>query len=271
MKPEITIVPEGGLCNRMRAVGSALALARMANAGLRIIWYRTPDFNASFERLLSIESDTVPVKVEEKSAMSHLAKLGIRLKETLQRMRRMPTHLPGDTGSGFDASAFIAQASQRATYVRTHSRLIEEPGMFGCFRPVGVPADKLAKLSKIGPSTVGVHIRRTDNVKAIEKSPLSSFIDLMNAELASDSSTQFFLASDSIEVVSELRGRFGDRVSLYEKRAYSRDDPAAIEDAVVDLFGLAGCRKLIGSYWSSFTDTAHEIRQIDYVIAGSDA
>jgi len=271
MKSEITIVPEGGLCNRMRAVGSALALARRANVGLKIIWYRTPDFNASFERLLSIESDTVPVKVEERSAMSNLTKLGIRLKETVQRACRMPTYLPADTGSGFDALAFIAQASRRATYVRTHSRLIEEPGMFGCFQPVGVPAEKLAKLSKIGPGTVGIHVRRTDNVKAIAKSPLSSFIDLMDAELASDPSTQFFLASDSVEVVNELQERFGNRVSLYEKRAYSRDDPAAIEDAVIDLFGLAGCRKLIGSYWSSFTDTAHEIRQIDYVIAGSDA
>lgn len=270
MKPQITIVPEGGLCNRMRAVGSALALAKRANAGLKIIWYRTPDFNASFERLLSIESDAVPVKVEERSAMGSLAKLGVRLMETVQRLRRIPSYLPADTGGNFDASAFIAQAARQATYVRTHSRLIEEPGMYSCFRPVGVPAEKLAKLSMIGPGTVGIHVRRTDNVKAIAKSPLSSFIALMDAEVASDPSTHFFLASDSMDVVSELQGRFGNRVSLYEKRAYSRDDPAAIEDAVIDLFGLAGCRKLIGSYWSSFTDTAHEIRQIDYVIAGSD-
>lgn len=34
----ITLMPEGGLCNRMRAIDSAIAVARAANHALQVIW-----------------------------------------------------------------------------------------------------------------------------------------------------------------------------------------------------------------------------------------
>lgn len=36
----ITFVPAGGLANRMRAVASALTMARDAGRGLRVIWFK---------------------------------------------------------------------------------------------------------------------------------------------------------------------------------------------------------------------------------------
>ncbi len=53
----------------------------------------------------------------------------------------------------------------------------------------------------------------------------------------------------------------------YAKPSVARDDPAAMEDAVVDLYALSRCRKIIGSYWSSFTDTAAELGSIERVLA----
>jgi hypothetical protein len=45
-----------------------------------------------------------------------------------------------------------------------------------------------------------------------------------------------------------------------------RDDPLAVKDAVIDLFLLSNCRKIIGSYWSSFTETAHALGSADICI-----
>ena len=52
--------------------------------------------------------------------------------------------------------------------------------------------------------------------------------------------------------------------------ATHRDEPAAIADAVADLYALSGCSKIIGSYWSSFTDTAAELRGIERGAAARD-
>jgi hypothetical protein len=45
----------------------------------------------------------------------------------------------------------------------------------------------------------------------------------------------------------------------------------AARDAVVDLYCLAGCRKLLGSYYSTFTDTAAAIHGIPLEIVGHPA
>jgi hypothetical protein len=41
-------------------------------------------------------------------------------------------------------------------------------------------------------------------------------------------------------------------------------------DALLDLFCLAACKKIIGSYCSSFTDTAASLGGIEKLIAGID-
>ena len=41
-----------------------------------------------------------------------------------------------------------------------------------------------------------------------------------------------------------------------------------MQDALIDLWCLAASRKIIGSYWSSFTDTAADMGGIEKVIAG---
>ena len=44
-----------------------------------------------------------------------------------------------------------------------------------------------------------------------------------------------------------------------------------MHDARLDLYCLAATDKLIGSYWSSFTDIAADMRGIEKVIAGETA
>ena len=43
-----------------------------------------------------------------------------------------------------------------------------------------------------------------------------------------------------------------------------------MQDALLDLYCLAAAKKLIGSYWSSFTDIAADMKGIEKVIAGED-
>jgi hypothetical protein len=47
------------------------------------------------------------------------------------------------------------------------------------------------------------------------------------------------------------------------KRCWIRNLQKGIQDAVVDMYCLAGCQKIIGSYFSSFSEVAAQINGIE--------
>ena len=52
---KITLVPIGGLGERLRAVASTIALARKYCRPLEIIWFETDDFMAPSNRLFTLD------------------------------------------------------------------------------------------------------------------------------------------------------------------------------------------------------------------------
>lgn len=115
---------------------------------------------------------------------------------------------------------------------------------------------------------VGVHIRRTDNQPAIGKSSTDAFIRSMKQELEADPATMFYLATDDMEEEKRLREAFPGRILSNENRCLRRDSIDGMHDALLDLYCLASTRKIIGSFFSSFTDIAADMHHIPKVIAG---
>jgi hypothetical protein len=271
----ITVLPEGGLCNRLRVVASSLMLSQAVSQSLRVLWMQTPDFNARFDALF--DTAGLPFELQEGRAMSVPARALLRSREGLARLRGVLVLGPAQTEPGaFDIAQAAARIGGRDVFIRTNSKLGGRTGMFAPFRPSGRALDELERLRPRLAASVGVHIRRTDNLRATAESTLDRFESLMLAEqkLAQQHALPdplFFVATDEPAALGQLRRRFGDTVWEYPKRALARDNPVACVDAVVDLYALASTRKLIGSYWSSFTDTAADIRGIDCVIARAEA
>ena len=263
----LTVLVRGGLCNRMRATASAWALARICGRALCVQWNRSPDFNAGFESLFSVEG--LPFEVREGRALSFAARAGVRAATTLKRLRGVSVLDEPATEPGvFRVESVMEIAPDRDVYIVTNSRLLDAPGMFGVFRPSEQVSARLEPLTPRLRRSVGVHVRRTDNRRASEVSTNARFIECMTLECERGEDTEFFVSSDCPRAVEDLRRTFGDRVWEYSKRAYSRDDPIALIDAVVDLAALSSCRRIIGSHWSSFTDTAAAWRGTPLVIAG---
>ena len=122
------------------------------------------------------------------------------------------------------------------------------------------PVPKLAAIARSYADrlegAVGVHLRRTDNEKAMQYSPLNLFVEKMSELLATGYCQNFFLASDSPEDEQYLQKSFPGRIITHPKRSYERNEAVAIKDALVDLYCLAQCKMIVGSYWSSFSETA---------------
>src|SRR5213080_179791 len=51
LRPQLALEPIGGLGNRMRAIDSALALARRLDTPLTVFWRRTADLDCAFRDL----------------------------------------------------------------------------------------------------------------------------------------------------------------------------------------------------------------------------
>lgn len=103
-----------------------------------------------------------------------------------------------------------------------------------------------------GKQTVGLHIRRTDKHKDAQKIPLSIFIDI--AKKFQD--YQYFVASDSEQVINDLKNHFGNKIIAYD--AYRSKDNTPIhysnpisnkikagEDVLIEAILLSKCNIFI--------------------------
>ena len=124
---------------------------------------------------------------------------------------------------------------------------------YGCdlswLKPAPQLASKVVELkNRFAPNTVGVHIRGTDSPY---RPRVERMVARMRAEIELDPNVKFFLASDGDESGEALLELFKDRFIKPQKSAM-RSTLQGQQDAVVDLFGLAGTSLIIGARYSSF-------------------
>ncbi len=260
----IIIQPSGGLCNRMRVINSGWQMARELHEELRVFWLCNAELNCPFESLFrpvsefpitDIHSVADPRKLfYQKTAANYLTNDEIRA-------HRIP-------GGGLDPE--YTATFHGNTYIFTWEWFYpaEDYHLFRPTEPLQKRIDEMT--ARFGPSCVGVHIRRTDNQPAIGKSSTDAFLRSMRRELEDDPDTMFFLATDDLAEETALRNAFPGRILSNEKRCLRRDSAEGMHDALLDLYCLANTRKIIGSYFSSFTDIAADMRGIPKVIAGGE-
>lgn len=253
----------GGLCNRMQALSSAIQLAKNTDAKLTAHWYRSPNINIAFEDLF-----LMPGRIERVVEMDLYRWRG-RFKRKLyrkyyqrifDRFLRFSSLMP-------DAAELEAQVQGGRTFITAYRSFYENADALSELQSVPKLEAAIESGWTASDDTVGVHVRRTDHVDAINNSPLEAFVALMQREIDGTNGTDFFLATDSPEVETELSGKFPGRIRMHPKRSLDRNDQTAIEDAVVDLYRLSMCRMVIGSYDSSFSETAARLGGIPLVTA----
>ena len=125
---------------------------------------------------------------------------------------------------------------------------------FSCIHPSANIENKGRKVfEQIHKNTVGVHIRRTDHIEAIANSPLELFFDRMQREIT-NSDANFYVTTDDRTVEQELKKYFPtDKLIFYENKVIDRDSKEGIEDAMIDMFCLSKCSKILGSFNSTFS------------------
>ncbi len=250
----IKLVPILGLCNRLRAIDSALVLANDTGRELRIYWEKNNDVGSPFRLLFEPLPDPRARVVEGRL---------FPFPRIVEKLFRTKSYSAADYAllQSADLRTF---APYHSINITSYSRFRTSPSPFAAFLPIAELRDRIKVItSEFGEHTVGVHVRRTDNLLSIANSPDSLFIERMHREIDRRPDTRFYLATDSAEVKHTFSQHFGPRL-MFSERASSRRSVAGMQDAVVELYVLAATKRIIGSHWSSYSETAAKIGRIPF-------
>ncbi len=266
----LDVVPQCGLCNRLRVLLSALAVSTEEETPVRVAWEPTDECRATFGRLfVSVDGGLFSVgprrwweRPVTRRNLHWPWAVRLLMGYRLQRAAYRPAHA-GEVAELLcrHGKVYLSTPYSLRPYSRDYvSRL----------RPV----EKLQKridllVSRFAPHTVGVHIRRTDNTASMGHGTPDDFRRAMDAELSRRPGVCFYLSTDDDALKAELLREYAGRV-IAQTAPVRRDTPEGMEEAVVDLWCLAATERLLGSYWSSFTDTAAEIGGMPVEIVGKE-
>lgn len=252
----LVVRPGSGLCNRLRAIGGALSLAREVGNDFVVERFRCPlrrwvarcGMRAAFCGLFDPKEDA---RVQER-LMTRRDFPWVRrvyLNENLNCYDEDRCGLivddvrQGPTGVRWIYTCHDFNSCADYSWVRPCQELRCRIDIF--FRDMGA-------------NGVGLYIQRLDNRAAIAASPLSLFAERMDTEVAEDESVRFFLSTDEAATKRELRFRYGGRVLFCEQEA-PRYTIRGEQDAEISLFLLSRTRKIEGGFCSSFSDVAARI------------
>ena len=119
--------------------------------------------------------------------------------------------------------------------------------------------DQLCK--NFSAHTIGVHIRRTDNLESIQQSPIELFFTAIDKEIDLNADVSIYLATDDESVKQKLQKRYGKRL-IYVKDKADRSSISGIQGGIVDMYTLARTQKILGSFHSSFSELAAQLGDI---------
>lgn len=264
----LTIEPIGGLCNRLRAIDSAVALGLDIGQPVHVVWRIHSRLGASFSDLFQTPEEICSLE-EFTSEFVKLNQAGMRRALDVRRPRSncVQKDIKELIASDFD---FRQLRGRKHLYFKTLSRFFHPYGIKQLFRPTPALQQVIDNQCAEFQNCVGVHIRRTDHGPSIKYSPTSSFVDTMKKQLQETDCETFFVATDDASEDELLKRTFGDRIVTHPKKSRARDHAQAIKDAVIDLYCLSRTDRIIGSAFSSFTRLAAEIEGIPLEFAAGE-
>jgi hypothetical protein len=262
-KPKLILDAQHGLGNRLRALGSAAAIAKATGRELVLLW--EPDIHCQCSITDLFEYPHSLVQRREDLDL-----------EAADRA----TYMEIEPGACKDAPLVLREGKDfyiRSAYVLNHpaSTWDTENAFLRALRPVAEVQALVDTAEAHG--RLGVHIRfegaqGTDTnaydsaqnwlpeghrelISWREKSHPDRFMGRIDQLTRENPDLKIFLATDRPEIYDTLRARYADRLSFLRRHVYDRSRDQ-LRYALADALLLSRCHHLLGSTWSSFTEMA---------------
>lgn len=261
----LTLVPIGGLANRFYAITSAIAFCKDYNIKLRVIWFKDWGMGADFHSLfeLSEDVDKDNVKIIDAKWYHYIydrpRKRNLWLPLLWQQVIFDQILLEKDA---HDKKLTKRLLESKRPYLVAFNLFYSPQKFFHYLRPQDIINNKISEvLSAFGGDVIGIHIRRTDNINAIQQSPIYLFTNVMDREIALNPNVSFYVASDSLKEKEFLKERYGERIITFEHEV-RRDNSEGIKNAMIELYLLSKTIRIYGSASSTYSLLAADISGI---------
>ncbi|SIT90709.1 hypothetical protein [Pontibacter indicus] len=293
-KKKIYLKPVAGLCNRIRAIDSALQIADSLNKDLVVFWGRDRFLNCRYSDLFEPSSNFrvieekrflglkllypylpgskphTPVRKKIYTLTSLI--LGIKheiwFEEIYDALEPISDISPKNFSTIYDYEEKSYELlkpfkermqTEKNCFICTSWRFSSEQNYVRNFIPIKHLQNIINSVTQQFSNTIGVHIRRTDHTEAIKYSSTEHFIKRMLEELKTKPTVNFFLATDCAETEALVKDLFPGKVITSQKRTLDRNSTEGIQDSLVDLYCLSKTQKVLGSYNSSFSQVSAQL------------
>lgn len=272
----IIVNPNAGLANRMRVINSCLFLAKQNNQKrIQVLWEQNQILNATFNDLF------IPINGVEIIERSFFLNYFMKYSDNKNESNSLRSSVKKNI-LGFFAKQYKYYNDELITPFRFndeywnsgHKKVIlntcedfytltNETNFYHLFKPVENIKKRIdLQRQRFSQGTVGIHIRRTDNIQSVLVSKTELFLNEVEQILRLKPDTSFYLSTDAPDIEDLFKKRFGAAILTLEGKDLSRSSKQGMEDAVVDLYCLSNTRFILGSYWSSFGYVASLINNI---------
>ncbi|RMG25663.1 MAG: hypothetical protein D6730_10530 [Bacteroidetes bacterium] len=291
----IYLIPVGGLCNRIRAIDSAISLCDRYGRDLSIIWLNDSSLNCNFHDIF-----TLTYKGKTQIEIININGYQFLPRQRVIRLPRLGIKVLKTRIEAYISNAFFANVYASSEHLKHKLRMREIDQLFyqkiepvlssvlknmhsplmleSCYRlcdtdehsytylqPVSDIEEKIKAKVEAFHHTIGLHIRRTDNQRSIQVSTDEKIVRSLEVTLQQEPDSTFFLCSDSEATKQRLIELFGDKIITNEVASYDRNKSGAIKDAVLDLYCLSRTEKIYGSFFSSFSQVAADLGHIEKI------
>lgn len=254
------LIPIAGLANRLRAYASAAWIAEEMNCRLVLDWRVGPqshwDCGARFHELFANEVET------DTGGLANLPVLEMNDTEVIAA--EALESLTADHVVRIRTCYELSLSRGGAPYAGGAARMKK---FLSGLRPISEIAERIAGLSGIiGDQGIGVHVRAGRDVE-FSRAPRDlqpMFFEGLDALRDRLPHARFYVASDSRETIADFIVRYGARVVTANGIAApvarrSVWDAESVREALVDLMMLGRCRRILGTFYSSFSDVAAQL------------
>ena len=248
----------------MRAIASGVALSQKTEREPVVIWHKDKGLNAAFSDIF--HTDNLPFVLKETNTLVYNLiyeqprKLNLyisAISNLFDGKRRIVQDYNKDFISDEKEIEKIVASSDADVIIQSGFVFHHIDGKFmnSIFRYNARVRSRMEEILGGNSTLYALQIRRTDNNHSIANSPLEAFEDIARKLVAKDERVKIFLATDDDETKRHFRILYPQNIIVNPEIA-SRRSREGIIDAAAELYIMAQCREIYGSYWSSFSEIA---------------
>ena len=263
--PRFYVDAQHGLGNRLRAIGSAAAIAEATGRELVIVWQPDHHCNCLFSDLFDYRGPVINSSFLDYAKISGMQVYNyMEIEADSKKDEVVSSDVSGDI---YARSAYVLQSAfggwdednRFIRFLKPSARvkeLIEGFELSGC---VGVHVrmeagkgldhnsyDDVSNWTKEGHDQI--HYWR-------DKSHYSHFVQRINQLIKENPRVELFLATDLPETYEIFKKCFGERCHYLTRDVFDRSKEQLVY-ALADIILLSRCEVLLGSTWSSFSECA---------------